>query len=67
MFLHMIVPEKNEDFIKSSGQDYKISNSSSFHKKEKFDKNKSNKDSINNKQVFYEVGCRIFEINKIYK
>lgn len=63
----MIVPEKKyEERDLSSGQDYKISNSSSFHKNDNINK-KNNNESINNKQVFYEVGCKIFEINKIYK
>lgn len=55
----MILPEKNYKVKDSSSApfDYKISNSSSFNKN-------SNE---NKKEIFYEVGCKIFEINKIYK
>jgi hypothetical protein len=30
-------------------------------------KNNMTENSINGKNAFYEVGCKIFEINKIYK
>ncbi len=61
----MILPEKNNKVKDSSSgpHEYKISNSSSFNKN--YNSNKINNE--NKKQVFYEVGCKIFEINKIYK
>jgi hypothetical protein len=30
-------------------------------------KNSTNEVKENNKKVFYEVGCKVFEINQIYK
>lgn len=46
MYLHMIVPSKDET------NNNTINNDSTFS---------------TDKKVYYEVGCKIFEINKIYK
>lgn len=61
----MILPELNYLGKNiSSEQDNIFTNSSSFKKNNYFSETREN---LKNKQVFYEVGCKIFEINKIYK
>jgi len=63
--MHMILPELNYLGKNiSSEQDNIFTNSSSFKKNNYFSETREN---LKNKQVFYEVGCKIFEINKIYK
>ena len=49
--MHMIIPDKNVN------EDNLKKFSSSFDKDQSF----------NDKKGYYEVGCKIFEVNKFYK
>ena len=55
----MIIPELDQERRLVDRVD--VSSKSFSNEEEKFNKLE------NDKKVFYEVGCKIFEINKIYK
>jgi hypothetical protein len=57
----MIVPAISQDQDRILGDKFDIS-SKSFNEEEESSNNYSSE-----KKVFYEVACKIFEINKIYK
>ena len=59
MYLHLIVPGMDQERRLVDPVD--VSSKSFSNEEEKF------KNLENDKKVFYEVGCKIFEINKIYK
>jgi len=55
MFLHMLIPA-NESIDSNSHAGFNFKNT-----------DEGVEDKLTNKKVFYEVGCKIFEINKIIK
>jgi len=57
LYLHMIVPSTANNNIVKNSEDYNNNNTSSS----------SASSESSDKKVYYEVGCKIFEINKIYK
>lgn len=61
MYLHMIVPAPSHNHKNRLLVDKLDQSSKTFTDEEKDDH------YTNDKKVFYEVGCKIFEINKIYK
>lgn len=63
----MILPETYVENKISQRFDNKFNNSdtqSNYHYKSR---NNNINNATNAKQVYYEVGCKIFEMNKIYK
>ena len=68
LFLHMILPEKNsKENIPKSGKKYNDKDSGFNFNQNKNDSDRRNNNTDFKKKVYYEVGCKIFEINKIYK
>jgi hypothetical protein len=49
MYLHMLIPAKDNSMIETTGDD-----SGKFN-------------DVPKPKTYYEIGCKIFEINKIYK
>ncbi len=62
----MILPETYVENKISERFNSKFTNSSSQSNNQYKFQNQNN-NSSNPKQVYYEVGCKIFEMNKIYK
>ena len=66
MYLHMVIPE-----VASGDMDDSIDNSADSTESNDStesiatDSNKANKNK--GKKVYYEVGCKVLELNKIYK
>ena len=77
LFLHMIVPTVEKIDLQNSNfgaaEEMNVSSFGNVHHSDQnvhnFSNEKTNKssDDTSNKKVYYEVGCKIFEINKIYK